>query len=194
MDLNETTKLYTYTEFNQLTVQLFEQGKATGHAQNTAKLDATKINLTRIKRWNKTFKISAELDAIIKAIKEPMKWFVITEGWCGDSAQILPLIAKIADSSPKIELNIILRDDNPEIMQAYLTNGGEAIPKLIATNDNHEDLFTFGPRPSLIQQKVQDYKKEFTLNDRDEFNKNLHLWYARDKAYAFQADMMRLLS
>ena len=152
------------------------------------------MNISRFKILYIRFEISLDMKKALDKIEQPQDWFVISEGWCGDSAQSLPLIAKIAASSDKINLAIVLRDDNSEIMNAYLTNGGASVPKLIARDRaTGNDLFTWGARPSKIQQMVLDYKEEFTLNDKAEFNKNLHLWYARDKGLSIQEDFIGLL-
>ena len=44
----------------------------------------------------------------IDKIEDNQLWMVITENWCGDSAQNLPYIARIASLNKKIELRIIL--------------------------------------------------------------------------------------
>lgn len=188
------TTLFSYESYMKLVKDLEEMNLVTGSLQNTAKLDATKINLVRIKRLDKMYEPSEKIKEVVNNLHTPMIWYVISEGWCGDSAQNLPLINKIAKLSSKIELKILLRDDNPEIMEQYLTNGSASVPKLIARHkDTNEDIFTWGARPKNIQQKVIDYKEEHTLNDKESFLKALHLWYAIDKGAALEDDLMKLL-
>jgi len=194
VDMKSATKLFSFEEYKELVFSLFEEGKVTGNIQNEDKIDATKMNIPRIKRLDKRFEISIEMQQALDKIEHPQDWYVISEGWCGDSAQTLPLIAKIAANSDKVNLSVILRDDNPDIMNAYLTNGGAAVPKLIARDrETGKDIFTWGARPAKIQQMVMDYKAEFTLSDKAEFHKNLHLWYARDKGIALQENIIGLL-
>jgi len=162
--------------------------------QHDAKLATTKVNLARAKRLDQSFEISDAMQATLEQLNSPMIWYVLVEGWCGDSGQSLPLIAKIAGSSELIELKLLFRDENPGFMDAYLTNGGKAIPKLIARDkETGKDLFTWGPRPSKITKLVQEYKAAFTLKDRADFDKNLHSWYAKDKGLAIQEDLIGLL-
>ena len=92
-----------------------------------------------------------------------------------------------------INLNIILRDENPTIMNKYLTNGKSSIPKLIVKNSAQQELFRWGPRPNKIQKKVEIFKKSHPKMDKNEFNKELHLWYAKNKTLVLQEDFKLLL-
>lgn len=118
----------------------------------------------------------------------------MAETWCGDGAQNIPIIAKIAATSPNIKLTILFRDENPDIMNAYLTNGSKSIPKLICKDaQTKQDIGTWGPRPSDIQQMVLQFKSENPTASHEEFVKNLHLWYAKDKGVSIQKDFATLL-
>ena len=152
----------------------------------------TKLNLQRMKRVEKTFTVSEELNQILSSIKTPQHWVVITEGWCGDSAQNLPAIAKIASVNPEIELQIIERDRNLEIMDSYLTNGTRSIPILISFDVNGNEIFHWGPRPKEAQQLVTRLKSEGM--EHDAFVEQLHLWYARNKGVALESELKTLLT
>jgi hypothetical protein len=102
-----------------------------------------KINLQRSSRLEKTFTLSRELINEINKIKAPQSWMIITETWCGDSAQSIPILAKAASLNDKINLRIVLRDENLNIMDSYLTNGSRSIPKLVAFDENDNELFHF---------------------------------------------------
>ncbi|MDP3682942.1 MAG: thioredoxin family protein [Ignavibacteria bacterium] len=152
----------------------------------------TKLNLQRMKRVEKTFTSSKELSQILSLIKTPQHWVVITEGWCGDSAQNLPAIAKIAKVNPLIELQIIERDDNLDIMDLFLTNGTRSIPILISFDENGNEIFRWGPRPKEAQQLVTRLKSEGM--EHDAFVEQLHLWYARNKGVALVSELKTLLT
>ena len=53
---------------------------------------------------------------------------------CGDAAHVLPVLNKFAENDTTITLSILLRDDNEELMDRFLTNGTRSIPKLIILN------------------------------------------------------------
>ncbi len=183
-----------YTQYFNLVKDLLEEGKTTGTNQNEAYLKHAKLNLQRMKRVYKTTAISEQLENTLKSMKKGMIWVVLTEGWCGDAAQNLPAIARFAETSSAIGLKILLRDENPQIMNAYLTNGNKAIPKLIALDsDTLEELFVWGPRPAKFQQMVTAHKHNPTSSN-EEFNENLHKQYTLDKTTSLQKEIDGLLT
>ena len=166
----------------------------TGDNHSEAMLNYAKINLQRMSRLNKTADLNDSLKASLDQIKQAQKWYIITEGWCGDAAQNVPTIAKMANYSSKIDLELFLRDENLEIMDQFLTNGGRSIPKLIATNPNTGEVIgTWGPRPKIAQDIVLDFKKKGE-GDYQEMQKDLQLWYAKDKTNSLQAEFEQLIS
>lgn len=152
----------------------------------------TKLNLQRMRRVEKTFTVSDELKQLLSAIKTKQNWVVITEGWCGDSAQNLPALVKIAKINPLIELQIIERDDNLNIMDLYLTNGTRSIPIFISFDENGNEIFRWGPRPKEAQQLVTRLKSEGM--EHDAFIEQLHLWYAKNKGAALESEFTALLT
>jgi len=150
-----------------------------------------KINLQRSSRLEKTFTLSRELINEINKIKAPQSWMIITETWCGDSAQSIPILAKAASLNDKINLRIVLRDENLNIMDSYLTNGSRSIPKLVAFDENDNELFQWGPRPQQAQNLMLKMKNDGV--PKDEMNKELHLWYAKDRGKEIEKELIELL-
>ncbi|WP_272151633.1 thioredoxin family protein [Tenacibaculum aiptasiae] len=185
-------KAISYSEYRILVKDLLEQGKSTGLTQSDALLNYSLLNDKRMKRLDKTIKISEETIAKVKDVKEPQTWLVLTEGWCGDAAQNLPVINKIAEENPNIQLKLVLRDENLELMDKFLTNGGRSIPKLIALDKENEVVDTWGPRPSVATKMVADYKTEHGSLDAD-FKKDLQVWYNKNKGNNVQEDILTLL-
>ncbi|MGM0634553.1 MAG: thioredoxin family protein [Bacteroidota bacterium] len=189
---NALPKAFDYSSYKELVEQLFKNGKATGNTQSEAFLSYTKLSLQRMKRWDKTAKIDQDYAEQIKNIATPQTWLVITEGWCGDAANALPYINKLAELNPNIDLKLVLRDDNDELMNAFLTNGGKSIPKLIAFEPASKNiLFTWGPRPSTATKMVEDEKKSFG-EIRVEFRETLQLWYTKNKGVNIVEDLVQL--
>jgi hypothetical protein len=149
------------------------------------------LNDRRMKRLDKTIKISEETIAEIKAIKEPQTWLAITEGWCGDAAQNLPVIAKIAEINNLINLKLVLRDDNEALMDLFLTNGGKSIPKIIILDKDNNVMNTWGPRPTIATKMVADYKAKHGALD-PEFKQDLQVWYNKNKGQSVQDDFIKL--
>lgn len=182
-------KSIDYVTYKSEISRLLESGLSTGPNQSEALTDYSKMNMQRMKRWDKTFVVNADLANVIGQITRPMTWLVIAEGWCGDAAQNLPGLAKMTDLNPAIRLRLLFRDENVELMDQYLTNGGRSIPKLIAINEQYEVLFTWGPRPEPAQQLFLTLKAE-----GQPYGEPLHKWYAEDKGQTIQTEFIELLS
>ena len=184
----------SYSEFVQFIQQLVEEKRTTGANQSEAYLDYTRMCLQRMNRWNKTSKVSAIMTQLMESIKEPQIWLVITEAWCGDGAQSIPYLAKLAELNPKIKLRIIMRDEYPEIMDAYLTNGARSIPKLVAfTEDLKVELFTWGPKPLYLMNRHKEYKHDSKGLSYSGFLEEIHLWYAKNKNQDLETELFPLI-
>lgn len=190
---NSLQNAISYETYRALVSNLLADGKATGPIQSEALTNYSLLNDKRMKRLDKTLKISEETIATINTIKEPQTWLTITEGWCGDAAQNLPVINKIAAINSNINLKVVLRDENLELMDLFLTNGGRAIPKLIALDAENNVIFTWGPRPSVATKMVADYKAKNGSLDA-QFKQDLQVWYNKDKGKSVQEDFVSLLT
>lgn len=175
-------KSYTYESYLQLSDDLVKNNSTTGNDQSEEHIKFTALNHTRMERWNKTLHISDEILSTIQNLKAKMQWVVISESWCGDSAQIIPVLAAIANhSNGKISLKIILRDEHPDWIERYHTDGKKSIPKLIAFDEFGVELFTWGPRPQSAIEIFKHWKANESSIPKSEFQNQLHLWYARNK-------------
>ena len=195
-DLLATTleKGISYSTYLNLTEELLSQGKTTGPNHSADYVHYTNLNLHRMKRLDKTVEINAELSTLITQITTPQTWLVISEAWCGDAAQNVPLLQKMADLSENIDLKIILRDENLEVMDLYLTNGGRSIPKLIALeNETLNELFTWGPRPATIQTVMNELKAA-NVTEISEIVEKIQIAYNHDKAQSIQNEMVEILT
>jgi hypothetical protein len=132
------------------------------------------------------------LRAAVGQIDFPQTWYILTEAWCGDAAQILPAIVAASLSNPLITVRLLLRDENSELMDAYLTNGGRSIPKLIAVDDDFNELFTWGPRPAGAQALLLEYKAN-PMKSYSEFSEDIQRWYIADKTESPQIELQALL-
>ena len=155
------------------------------------RFEIKKLNLQRTLRLEKHFAPSEELIKVISSIQSPQTWLALTESWCGDSAQNLPIIAKAAALNTKINLRIIPIDENLEIMDQYLTNGSRSIPKLVVFDDKNNELFRWGPRPTEAQNLFSKLKSEGL--DKPEINKRLHLWYGKNGGKEVEKELILLL-
>jgi len=186
-------KAISYTSYRKIISDLIASGKSSGPIQSEDLLNYSKLNDRRMTRLDKTIQLSHETLLALKKIDKPITWLVLTEGWCGDAAQTLPVINKIADESDLITLKIIFRDEHEELMSHFLTNGGKSIPKLIVLNSENDVLNTWGPRPNIATKMVQDYKNTHGQLDAA-FKQELQVWYNKNKGVNIQENMVGLLT
>lgn len=180
---------FSYSEYMDLMEGLVKEGKTTGPKQNADYAAYTRLNLARMKRLNKTAVIEPGLAEAMMSIGGPQKWYVLTEAWCGDAAQCIPVIAKAAALNTDISLTLMLRDENPEVMSRYLTNGGKSIPKLIALDEDGNERFTWGPRPAGAQEIYSGFMAE-PGRPISELTEALQRWYNADKTLSCQKELL----
>ncbi|GAA3570516.1 thioredoxin family protein [Snuella lapsa] len=183
----------SYKEYRDLMTKLAAEGRTTGLEKTRERIDFTKLNDQRMKRWDKTIKVSESTREKIARFNHRVIWLVIAESWCGDGAHMLPALDKIATLSSYINLRVVLRDDNPELMDAFLTGGARAIPKLIMIDsETGEALKTYGPRPSEATNYVSRFKNMYGKLTPD-FKKDLQHWYNKNKGQNIIEDVAEML-
>jgi len=183
---------YSYPSYRALLDDLQQKGQTTGHNQSPEMVEFNKINIQRMKRLDKTIKILPETAAFFKSHTKKYHIIVITEGWCGDTAQFLPLLNQLETAFPQLQVQLILRDDHPEIMDQYLTNGARSIPKLIALDENLQELFTWGPRPAPLQKMVKEaLANGITTAEKGVLTQN---WYNHDGTATMQKELVALFA
>lgn len=191
--LTSLQKSINYQDYRKLVAQLVEEHSTTGNEKTEALVNYTMLNDRRMKRWDKTVKISDEIKAKVESFSKKVTWLVITESWCGDAAHIMPVINKVAELNDHIDYNIVMRDENDALMNQFLTNGGKAIPKLIMIdNETNTVVNTFGPRPTVATNLVNAYKAEHGQLT-PEFKEDLQRWYNKDKGQSTIEDLVNLL-
>jgi hypothetical protein len=182
-----------YEQYRLMVSNLALEGKSTGSIESQEMSDYTRLNDQRMKRLDKTIKIDAQSESKIKALAKSITWLVLTESWCGDAAQTIPVMNKIAALNKNISLRLVLRDENLELMEGFLSNGAMAIPKLISIDDaSGKVIGEWGSRPSSATKMVQDYKSKYG-NLTAEFKQDLQLWYNKDKGRNTVSDLLSLL-
>lgn len=183
----------SYPDYRALTEQHALEGTNTGAEVTDALANYTLLNHKRMKRLDKTLKISPEIQKQIEDFSSNVTWLVLTESWCGDAAQTMPMMQKFADLNNGINFKVILRDEHLELMDQFLYNGGRSIPKLIAVDNETKNIIgEWGPRPTQATKLVDDYKAahgELT----PEFKEDLQVWYNKDKGQNTAKDLIELL-
>jgi thiol-disulfide isomerase/thioredoxin len=184
----------SYEEYKSLVSDLMKEGKSTGPVQNESRANYTKLNNQRMKRLDKQTRLSEEAVNVAGKVNKDFTWLVLTESWCGDAAQTLPVINKFSEANKNIDLKVVLRDENDELMDKFLTNGSKSIPKLIVIENNSKEVVSsWGPRTEKATRMIQEYKEKHGKVD-DIIKKDLQVFYNQDKGKQIEKEMVSLLS
>ncbi len=186
-------KAVPYEEYSALVAELAAAGQTTGEDQKPSLVDYTYLNNRRMRRWEKTLKLPQALVQKLSELKRDTLWLVLTESWCGDGAPTIPAMDKIAAVTPKLELKVILRNEHPELMERFRTNGTLSIPKLLSIDlETFEVTGQWGPRPEEANAMAEAYKEEHGSLSAS-FREDLQRWYNADKGKATLRELLNLL-
>jgi hypothetical protein len=184
---------FGYKDYRNHVTQLLEQGLSTGATQSEALTHYTTLNEARMNRLDKTIHIPDAIDQKLKTLDKAYTFLVITEGWCGDAAQIVPVINKMTQATDKIDLKLVLRDDNTQLMDAYLSNGARSIPKLVVLDTaTQQPVASWGPRPEGGATLIRENKEKHGIVT-DEAKTELQKWYLHDKGVSTMEEIVGLL-
>ena len=192
LEKNVVESGYDFKQYLALIEDRLSKDQTTGAEQSREKIETTELNLRRMKRILKTGTLSEPVRKVIHEIKEPLYWIVLAEAWCGDGAQVIPYLAIMAGLNRNIRLKILLRDEHPEIMDLFLTDGKRSIPKLICLDRDFNVNVTWGPRPGATQELFLAYQGNPGMTKED-FHMEVHLWYARDRGKAIVEEIYKVL-
>lgn len=189
---NYVEKGMTYEAYNQLIDKVVTEHKTTGPNQTEELAEFTKLNQHRMHRLEKTTELNQSLVETVRNLKVNWIWLILTEAWCGDAAQNIPTIEKIARENDGIKTLYILRDENLELMDKYLTNGARAIPKLICLDaETLEELGTWGSRPKAADALFKELKAQGM--EKPDIIEQVIRWYNDDKTQTLQSEFEKLV-
>jgi hypothetical protein len=193
LNANDLDRSFSYDDFVRVVEELAAENRTTGPDQSEKKLNFTRLNHHRLKRINKTLKLDLETLVSLQNFRGKLTWLVLVEAWCGDVAQNLPYIHAMSQLNDEIELKLILKSDYPEIMQQFLTDGTESIPKLICINrEDCEVIATWGSRPAEPRKMLEEYRKNPAIS-KAELLENIQKWYNLNKGMLIQQEFRTLL-
>lgn len=185
-------KSHSYLKYRGMVTDLLQQGKSTGSQQSESLLHYSELNEARMNRLDKKMVISEDNLKKLLVLKKKYTWLVISEGWCGDAAQILPILNKMASLTKQIDFKIVFRDENDGLMDAFLTNGARSIPKLVMLDEEFNVLGHWGPRPKGASDLITSYKRQYGAID-ETAKTELQLWYLHDKGLTTQTEIVDMM-
>jgi len=183
----------SYIMYRAMLEDLLSRGETTGQHQSPEMLEYARLNNHRMDRIEKRFSMLPDMQAVLDNFRKHHFWLVLSEGWCGDAAQNLPALQQIAaHSHGRIELRILLRDENPELMDEWLTGSSRSIPKLIVLDESFSPIGSWGPRPAEAQKIVAEAR--LSGESSLEYNIRLHKWYSHNAGNDLQLEIISLLT
>lgn len=184
---------YSYATYRALIDKLMAGGKTTGETQSEELTAYARLNIQRMERLDKKAELTPEMQAALAKLTRSYEWVILTEGWCGDAAQIVPVLEKIAQASHgRLRTHYLLRDENLELMDHYLTNGSRSIPKLLILHaDTLTEVTHWGPRPNEAQNLLLELKAAGATHE--EYAEKIHGWYAKDKTLSTQQELLQIV-
>ncbi|GLC26443.1 thioredoxin family protein [Roseisolibacter agri] len=144
--------------------------------------------------WRDTYRLTkVPDDAIARATAVPGRWhlLVLVEDWCGDAVNTIPYLARLAELSPNLDLRVLGRDANPDLMDAHLApSGARAIPVVIVLDEQYAERGWWGSRPSELQAWIETEGRGM---EKDERYRHVRTWYARDRGRSTLDEVIALL-
>ncbi|MDD5151343.1 MAG: thioredoxin family protein [Flavobacterium sp.] len=181
---------YSYSGYRKLVKNLLLEGKATGSDHSENLIRQSNLNDALMNHLDEILKISKENILKLDLIKKNYTWLVIAEGWCSDSAQLLPVFNFLSNESKKIDFKIVLRYENENLMNFFLKDGSKSIPKLIVVEKESGNVCgSWGPRPQGAIELIKNYKEKFGKVDAI-VKAELQMWYLNDNGFSTQNELI----
>jgi len=190
MNINE--KIAQAVDYNQYIRNL--EGQLDERNENEKIQNYVYLNVRRMKRIAKQYEPAPYLVKLVMKINRPVTWLVITEGWCGDAAHVLPILETLSMLSFKPQLKIVLRDEHPDLIEEYLTNGSRSIPKILAFDEDGQLISQWGPRPNSAQQMVESFMNGVSeYANYQELTEAVQKWYHYDRYLTFESEIIEFI-
>ena len=115
---------------------------------------------------------------------------IISESWCGDASQVVPVVVKFFE---QFDVRITYRDQEPSLIDNYLTNGGKSIPIVIFLDENFNEIAHWGPRPKYGIELLEKHKENPDEFTKDQFYVALQTYYAKNRGFDTIEELLELL-
>jgi len=131
-------------------------------------------------------------DYVRRVSSLPGRWhlLVLSEDWCGDAVNTVPIVARLVEPCPNVDMRVLARDVNPDLMDAHLTGGSRSIPVIIVLDEAYEERAWWGPRPTALQRWVSGQGQ---LLEKTARYREARTWYARDRGRTTLDEVVSML-
>ena len=129
---------------------------------------------------------------LVRARALPRRWhaLILSDDWCGDSLSTLPFLARLTELTSSLDMRIVSRDANLDLMDSHLTGTSRAIPVVLLLDDTYCERAWWGPRPAPLQTMMMG---EWKALPKEERYRLVRGWYARDRGATALDEIVTLL-
>jgi hypothetical protein len=126
-------------------------------------------NKEKFMEFLREVKIRPEDREALKKLGKKLNVLVITEDWCGDALYNVPVLGKLVEGNPNVEVRVFLRDKNPDLMDQYLNQGTyRSIPVFAFFDENMNEIARFIERPPKVTEVIDKKMLEVRRGLRSE--------------------------
>jgi hypothetical protein len=125
-----------------------------------------------------------------RALRSRWHLLVLSEDWCGDAVNTIPVLAHLAVEAPNLQLRILARDENPDLMDAHVTGTTRSIPVVMALDEEFVEHGWWGPRPRELQKWFLETGQSM---DKVERRRAIRRWYIEDRGAATIREVLEML-
>lgn len=172
-------KAISFDEYFKRTEEITNKNEADLTEEEAKMLEYYKLGVQRMSRMLKVYKPSEEQLQKLAEKNFKGKLLIITEGWCGDAGQTVPAVSLFFEG--KNEVRVIYRDENPDLIDQFLTDGTRSIPIVVILNENDEVIAHWGPRPAYGIELLKKYKADPENYTKDQFYNDIQVYYAKNR-------------
>jgi hypothetical protein len=144
--------------------------------------------------WHAVYeRATIDPEVLDRARSFPDAWhlLVLSEDWCGDAVNLLPVLVRLVDEVPRLDLRVFSRDENLDLMDQHLTGGrARSIPVVLLLDEDFVERGWWGPRPEPIQRWFVDEGQGMQSKER---SKTLRRYYAKDKGRTLLQELLDLM-
>lgn len=154
-------------------------------------IEAAEKNQEMWRSMYRRAEVPEEIVERLKKLPSPRYLLVLLEDWCGDAFNTVPAVARLAEAVPQLDLRVLRRDENLDLMDQHLTGTSRAIPVVIVLDETFEEIGWWGSRPKELQAWF--LSEEAQAMPKEDRYREMRKWYARDRARSALTEIAELL-
>ena len=181
----------SFEEYFKKTEEIVNKDKEKLTPAEKEMLEYYKLGVQRMSRMMKVYKPDEEQVKTLENKNFKGKILIISEGWCGDAGQTVPAVSLFFEG--KNEVRIVYRDENPDLIDQFLTNGTRSIPIVVILDENDGVIAHWGPRPAYGTELLKKYKADPENYPKTQFYNDLQVYYAKNRGYDVIMEILDLI-